>query len=96
MSNILDADYVGMRGVLTNWAPLLNEGGAAAILGYFMNWTGLQQDGDATRAKNKRAIAPLLRSWLKKIEVRKSDTVSMSNTQRFHYSHKVISQISVR
>jgi len=37
VSNILDANYVGMRGVLTHWAPFLAESNTAAIVGYFMN-----------------------------------------------------------
>ena len=45
VSNILDANYVGLRGVLTSWAPLLARNGTAAIVGYFMNWVARQEDG---------------------------------------------------
>jgi hypothetical protein len=45
VSNILDANYVGLRGVLTNWAPLLARNSTAAIVGYFMNWVAQQEDG---------------------------------------------------
>lgn len=45
VSNILDANYVGLRDVLTNWAPLLARNSTAAIVGYFMNWVAQQEDG---------------------------------------------------
>lgn len=50
VSNILDANYVGMSGVLTHWAPLLAESRTAAIVGYFMNWPAIQPDGSVTAA----------------------------------------------
>ena len=50
VSNILDADYVGMRSVLTYWAPLLAGSSSAAIIGYFMNWPTVQKGGWATEA----------------------------------------------
>ncbi|EKM78526.1 hypothetical protein AGABI1DRAFT_101197 [Agaricus bisporus var. burnettii JB137-S8] len=52
VSNILDAHYVGLRDVLAHWAPLLTRSTTATIIGYFMNWTGLQKDGDATTAES--------------------------------------------
>lgn len=45
VSNILDTNYVGLRGVLTHWAPLLARNSTAAIVGYFMNWVAQQEDG---------------------------------------------------
>ena len=50
VSNILDAQYVGMRGVLTHWASLLVESNIAAIVGYFMNWVVVQTDGMVSEA----------------------------------------------
>ena len=47
VSNILDANYVGLRDVLTLWGPLLEESRSAAINGYFMNWPIVQQAGRA-------------------------------------------------
>ena len=47
VSNILDANYVGLRDVLTLWGPLLEESRTAAIVGYFMNWPMVQQAGRA-------------------------------------------------
>lgn len=70
VSNILDVNYVGIRGVLTNWGPLLQESPAATIVGYFMNWTVLEEDGDATMAKDQRAIEPIFDSLMKKMKVR--------------------------
>ena len=47
VSNILDANYVGLRDVLIPWGPLLEESRNAAIVGYFMNWHMVQQGGRA-------------------------------------------------
>lgn len=52
VSNILDANYVGLRGVLTHWAPLLAGNSTAAIVGYFMNWVARQEDGRAEGASS--------------------------------------------
>jgi hypothetical protein len=48
VSNILDANYVGLRGVLVEWAPFLGKSQYATIVGYFMNWTTLQPSGRPT------------------------------------------------
>jgi hypothetical protein len=53
VSNILDANYVGIEGVLSDWAPLLKNGRNAAIVGYFMNWIAMQEDGQAKFAGSK-------------------------------------------
>ena len=45
VSNILDANYIGLRDVLTHWAPLLAKSSTAVIVGYFMNWVAQQEDG---------------------------------------------------
>lgn len=50
VSNILDAYYVGIDGVLRDWAPLLKDSDTATIVGYFMNWIFIQEDGRATSA----------------------------------------------
>ena len=50
VSNILDANYVGIYGVLTSWGPLLADGGFAAVVGHSMNWVAMQEEGDAARA----------------------------------------------
>ena len=50
VSNILDANYIGMRAVLTHWEPLLVDTGSAAIVGYFMNWPAAQRGGKASEA----------------------------------------------
>jgi len=47
VSNILDANYVGIHGVLTLWGPLLADTRSAAIIGYFMNWATVQESGRA-------------------------------------------------
>jgi hypothetical protein len=53
VSNILDANYVGIEGVLSEWAPLLKNSRNAAIVGYFMNWIIMQEDGRASSAGSK-------------------------------------------
>ncbi|RXW19088.1 hypothetical protein EST38_g6766 [Candolleomyces aberdarensis] len=50
VSNILDFNYVGTRGVLTAWSPFLGQGKHAAIVGYYMNWFMIQKDGRAQGA----------------------------------------------
>ena len=50
VSNILDANYVGIDAVLSDWAPLLKKNRTAVIVGYFMNWVIKQQDGRALSA----------------------------------------------
>ncbi|KAH7886867.1 hypothetical protein F5I97DRAFT_1829385 [Phlebopus sp. FC_14] len=50
VSNILDPNYVGIRGVLASWGPLLAQSDKAAIVGYFMNWMGYQQDARTIHA----------------------------------------------
>ena len=50
VSNILDANYVGIKDVLLNWSPLLAKTTTAVITGYFMNWFMIQEDGRATNA----------------------------------------------
>jgi hypothetical protein len=53
VSNILDANYVGIEGILSEWAPLLKNSRTAVIVGYFMNWIAKQQDGQASSAGPK-------------------------------------------
>jgi hypothetical protein len=53
VSNILDANYVGIEGVLSEWAPLLKNSHTAIIVGYFMNWTAMQEGSRALSAEPK-------------------------------------------
>ena len=53
VSNILDAQYVGVDAVLTTWGPLLSDNPFATIVGYFMNWTLLEEDGDPKTCKKE-------------------------------------------
>jgi hypothetical protein len=50
VSNILDANYVGINNVLLNWSPLMAERNTSVIVGYFMNWFTIQEDGRAQHA----------------------------------------------
>ncbi|EDR07431.1 uncharacterized protein LACBIDRAFT_298608 [Laccaria bicolor S238N-H82] len=64
VSNILDANYVGLSDVLSDWAPLLAETRTASIVGYFMNWFVTQEDGRASGA-GKAAIENVLDKMVK-------------------------------
>ncbi|KDR66055.1 hypothetical protein GALMADRAFT_232756 [Galerina marginata CBS 339.88] len=59
VSNILDTNYAGIEDVLLTWSPLLTESSSAAIVGYFMNWCAVQEDGLASNA-SKVIIKKLL------------------------------------
>jgi len=74
VSNILDANYVGLRDVLTHWAPLLAESRTSAIVGYFMNWITRQEDGRAAGA-GSYVVRNITRRLMDKIKVRKRQTV---------------------
>jgi hypothetical protein len=45
VSNILDAQYVGMEAVLSTWGPLLSNNRFATIVGYFLNWFVSEKEG---------------------------------------------------
>ena len=68
VSNILDANYVGMRGVLTHWAPLLAESSTAVIVGYFMNWVALQEDGRVAGA-DESVATKIIKCLMDRIKV---------------------------
>lgn len=69
VSNILDANYVGIRGVLTSWGPLLADGSFAAVVGYFMNWVAIQEDGDAARG-DRSVVKALMMTLGRRLMVR--------------------------
>ncbi|KAF7762529.1 hypothetical protein Agabi119p4_9122 [Agaricus bisporus var. burnettii] len=79
VSNILDVNYIGIRGVVSNWASLLSKSSSATILGYFMNWTMLQEDGDMSTGKDLRAVQRVARVWAAKMkaEGRQGDPVQL-------------------
>ena len=45
VSNIMDQNYVGIRGVMDAWGPLLAKTDNAALTGYFMNWVAFAEKG---------------------------------------------------
>ena len=61
VSNILDANYVGINDVLLNWSPLMAESNTSVIVGYFMNWFIIQADGRAQNASQHIARSTLRR-----------------------------------
>ena len=68
VSNILDANYVGLSDVLSDWAPLLAETRTASIVGYFMNWFVTQEDGRASGA-GKAAVKNIIDKMMKEEKV---------------------------
>ena len=68
VSNIFDANYVGINDVLLNWSPLMAEGNASVIVGYFMNWFAIQED---SRAQNtsKNITLSIMRRVIEKTTV---------------------------
>jgi len=61
VSNILDANYVGINDVLLNWSSLMAESNTSVIVGYFMNWFTIQEDGRAQNASETIARSILRR-----------------------------------
>lgn len=66
VSNILDLVYLGIRGVLQAWEPLLAKTASAAIVGYLMNWFTFEPDGEPKGAqmraiKRQLGVMPFLR-----------------------------------
>ena len=45
VSNIMDPNYAGIRGVINAWGPLLAKGKNSALTGYFMNWVAFGGKG---------------------------------------------------
>jgi hypothetical protein len=72
VSNILDFNYVGLHDVLTLWAPLLQEGRNAAIIGYFMNWavSGKSKLPGRASMAGESVVKGLLRKVMAREEVR--------------------------
>jgi hypothetical protein len=91
VSNILDANYVGIEGVLSGWAPFLNNSPTAVIVGYFMNWTAMQEDGQALSAgpeETEKVIKRLMeegRSPLKNLTKNNGDAFRLSDIQTMIY-----------
>ncbi|KAG8216800.1 hypothetical protein J3R82DRAFT_7049 [Butyriboletus roseoflavus] len=59
VSNIMDPNYVGIRGVMDAWGPLLAKTDNAALTGYFMNWVAKAEEGrvaDAGPSVLKRSL----------------------------------------
>ena len=69
VSNILDVNYIGLRGVLTHWAPLLAENNKAAIVGYFMNWFARQEDGRVAGA-SPFVVENIMKGMMDKMNVK--------------------------
>jgi len=70
VSNILDGNYVGLRDVLTLWAPLLQDGTSSAIIGYFMNWVFSSKVPGRAALAGKRITSSLIPKVLAKEKVR--------------------------
>ncbi|TFK46601.1 hypothetical protein OE88DRAFT_1667202 [Heliocybe sulcata] len=53
VSNIMDAEYVGIPRVLENWASRLRASKDAVLVGYFMNWRARQEGADPFSAGDR-------------------------------------------
>ena len=71
VSNILDANYVGIEGVLNEWGPLLKSSRTAAIVGYFMNWIAMQEGGQVSSA-GPEVMAKVIGRLIKEGKVRET------------------------
>ncbi|KDQ11254.1 hypothetical protein BOTBODRAFT_463500 [Botryobasidium botryosum FD-172 SS1] len=82
VSNILDAEYVGIPQVLSDWGPLLSESEHATLVGYCMNWPARQEGADINTAD-----PGLVKKLMKRVEEknaisRPSRTDSISDVMR--------------
>lgn len=59
VSNIMDPNYVGIRGVIDAWGPLLVKTHTAALTGYFMNWVAFAENGRVADASKSVLIHTL-------------------------------------
>ncbi|KDR66739.1 hypothetical protein GALMADRAFT_106135 [Galerina marginata CBS 339.88] len=84
VSNILDENYVGVKDVILNWSPLLAVSSTAAIVGYFMNWFTIQEDGRATNA-SRDVSQDILRLVMEKNMVRLSVNLNIHKADNAPY-----------
>jgi hypothetical protein len=56
VSNTLDAEYIGIPQILSDWGTLLKENSDAAVVGYFMNWAR-KFPGSSYQNSDKTTIA---------------------------------------
>ena len=66
VSNITDIEYVGLRRVLSDWAPLLNPANPhSTLVGLFLNWHAVEPGAQAESA-GKPEIARLIMNAVNK------------------------------
>jgi hypothetical protein len=53
-SNILDKNYLGLKGVLTTLGPLLVKSPQSTLVGYSLNWDQQQRDGQLSGASQDK------------------------------------------
>ncbi|EDR06851.1 uncharacterized protein LACBIDRAFT_299776 [Laccaria bicolor S238N-H82] len=69
VSNIIDANYVGLNNILTSWSPLLCVNHTTAIVGYFMNWFTIQCNGRVFGALEGGSVSSkLMRSLMDRVK----------------------------
>lgn len=68
VSNIIDAEYVGIPGVLETWGPFLKETKHATLIGSSMNWPMRQKGADASSV-DENTTSLLTKRLLKKVNV---------------------------
>ena len=80
ISNIIDANYVGLVNVLTTWSSLLCDNRTAATVGYVMNWFMIQGDGRVS-GEGESVNTKLMNSLWDKV---KQVSLSLSWTGQFN------------
>lgn len=64
VSNIMDAEYIGISKVISHWCLLLASANDSTLLGTFLNWCLRQKDGrlcsSGDRSKSKRLMSEIL------------------------------------
>ncbi|KDQ11252.1 hypothetical protein BOTBODRAFT_57568 [Botryobasidium botryosum FD-172 SS1] len=85
VSNILDAEYLGIPRVLADWSPLLRKSETATVVGYCMNWS-MQQAGGSINTAGKGVIGNLAAKLMKQGRIygvsNTSSVPSVSRTMR--------------
>ncbi|KJA20347.1 hypothetical protein HYPSUDRAFT_203842 [Hypholoma sublateritium FD-334 SS-4] len=85
VSNIVDANYVGLREVVKHWSPFLAETRNSVLVGYFMNWFTLQDNGSVC-GLDKEKTGEIIRRLFRDAEDLKTMTFNDVKAMRYNHS----------
>lgn len=68
VSNIIDAEYVGIPGVIETWGPFLKHSKHATLIASSMNWPTRQEGANAIDGSNTK-ITRLVDKLVEKVDV---------------------------